>query len=110
MSAASKNAPKVGVLDRVSCICYSVQFHKDKGKDVLALLNSKSEVNAITPASAAYLGLRMRGINVSVQKIDGSSLVIYGMVVIVFQIVNKLGRSWFFQETFLLVNISMKMV
>ena len=32
------------------------------------------------------------------------------MVIAAFQVLNKLGYSWFFQETFLLANISMKMV
>ena len=47
---ASREAPKVRVLDKVPCICYPVQFHKDKGKDVLAFLDSRIEVNAMTPA------------------------------------------------------------
>ena len=32
------------------------------------------------------------------------------MVVVTFQIVNKLGRFWFFQETFLLANIRIEVV
>ena len=60
VTGASREAPKVGVLDRVCCICYPVQSRKDKGKDVLALLNSKSKVNAMTPAYAAYLGFKVR--------------------------------------------------
>ena len=34
VTGASKEAPKVRALDRVSCIHYSVQFCKDKNKDV----------------------------------------------------------------------------
>ena len=98
------------VLDRVSCICYPVQFRKDKGKDVLALLDSGSKVNAMTPAYTAHLGLKVRMTDVGAQKIDGSSLAIYGMVIAAFQVVNKLGRSRFFQETFLLADISMEVV
>ena len=70
VTGASKEAPKVRVLDKVACIYYSVQFRKDKGNDVLALLDSGSEVNAITRAYAAHLGLKVRVINVGVQKID----------------------------------------
>ena len=98
------------VLDKVPCICYLVQFRKDKDKNVLALLNSGSEVNAMTPAYVAHLGLKVRVTNVSAQKIDGSLLAIYGMVIAAFQIVNKLGCSWFFHEIFLLANISMEVV
>ena len=84
MTGASREAPKVRVLDRVSCICYPVQFRKDKSKDILALLDSESEVNAMTPAYAAYLGLKVRVTNVDAQKIDGSSLATYGIVIAAF--------------------------
>ena len=60
----TKKAPKVRVLDQVSCICYLVQFQKDKSRDILVLLNSGSEVNAMTLAYAAQLGLKVRKINV----------------------------------------------
>ena len=62
------------VLDRVPCICYSVQFRKDKGNNVLALLNFGSEINAMIPAYAAYLGLKVRVTNIGAQKIDKPSL------------------------------------
>ena len=84
------------VLDRVPCICYPVQFRKDKGKDILALLDSGSEVNVMTPAYTSHLGLKMRITDVGTQKIDGSSLATYGIVIAAFQVVDKLGRSWFF--------------
>ena len=100
VTGASREAPKVRVLDRVPCIRYPVQFCKDKGKDVLALLDFGSEVNAMTPAHAAHLGLKVRVTDVGAQKIDGSSLATYGMVIAAFQIVDKLGRSQFFQGTF----------
>ena len=110
MTGASRKALKVGVLGRVPYICYLVQFRKDKGKDVLTLLDSGSEVNAMTPAHAAHLGLKVRVTDVGAQKIDGSSLATYGMVIAAFQVVDKLGRSRFFQETFLLADISMEVV
>ena len=46
----AKKVPKMRVLDRFPCICYPVQFQKDKGRDVLALLNSKRKINAMTLA------------------------------------------------------------
>ena len=64
----------------------------------------------MTPAYAAYLGLKMRVTNVGAQKIDRLSLATYSMVIVAFQVVDKLGRSRFFQETFLLADISMEVV
>ena len=84
MTDASTEALKMKVLDKVPCIHYPVQFCKDKGKNILALLNSGSEVNAMTPAYAAHLGLKVRVTNVGAQKIDGSLLATYGMVIAVF--------------------------
>ena len=96
MTAASREALKVRVPDKVPCICYFVQFRKDKGKDVLALLKSESEVNAITPAYTAHLGLKVRVTDLGVQKIDGSLLATYNMVIAAFQVVDKLSRPRFF--------------
>ena len=48
----AKEAQKVRLLDWVSCICYLVQFQKNKVKDVLALLNPESEVNVMILAYA----------------------------------------------------------
>ena len=110
MSVAGTEAFKVRVLDRVSYICYPVQFRKNKGKDVLTLLDSGNEVNAMTPAYTAHLSLKVRVTDVGAQKIKRCSLATYGMVIAAFQIVNKLGRSWFFQKTFLLAAISMEVV
>ena len=110
VTGASRKALKVRVLDWAPCIYYSVQFCKDKGKDVLALLNSGNKVNAMTPADMAHLSLQVRVTDISVQKTDKSSLPTYSMVIATFQVVNKLGRSQFFQETFLPADISMKVV
>ena len=110
MTGASTKALKVRVLDKVSCIFYLIQFCKDKNKHVLALLDFKSEVNAITLAYAAYLGLKVRMTNVGVQKINRSSLATYSIVIAAFQVVDKLNRSWLLQKTFLLANINMKVV
>ena len=50
---STKETQKFRALNRVFCICYSIQLQKDNDKDVLALPNSKSKVNAMTPAYAA---------------------------------------------------------
>ena len=98
------------ILDRVLCIHYPVQFRKDKGGTIWLLINSGSEVNAITLAYAKKLGLRTRKTNVGAQKIDGSLLETYEIVIAAFQMKDKFGRVRFFQETFLLADTSMEMV
>ena len=109
-TGASREAPKRKVLDSVPCICYPVQFRKDKSKDVLALLDSGSKVNAMISAHVANLGLKMRVTDVDAQKIDGFSPATYGIVIATFQIMNKIGCSWFFHETFSLADISIEVV
>ena len=69
------------VLDRVLCIYYPMQFRKDKGKDVLALLDSESEIDTMTLAYAAQLDLKVQKINVSAQKIDKFLLATYNIVI-----------------------------
>ena len=96
ITSDSREAPKMRVLSKVLCICYPVQFCKDKGKDVLALLNFRSKINAITHAYAAHLGFKVRVINLGAQKINRSSLATYGMIITSFQAVDKLSCSQFF--------------
>ena len=63
---------------KVPCIHYLLQFQKEQVK---ALLNSGSKVNAMNPALARKLGLKTRKTNVGAQKIDGSALETFGMVI-----------------------------
>ena len=96
-------------LERVLCIHYPLRFQKDTA-DVRALIDSGSEVNAMTLAYASKLGLRVRHTDVGAQKIDGSTLQTFGMVLANFRMEDKLGRTRFFQETFLLADISAEVV
>ncbi len=64
----------------------------------------------MTPAYIAKLGLTAQKTSVGVQKIDGSPLETHGMALARFSLQDSLGRVWFFQETFLLANISMEVV
>ena len=64
----------------------------------------------MTPAYASKLGLRVRHTDVRAQKIDSSTLQTFGMVLANFQVEDKLGKTRFFQETFLLANISAEVV
>ena len=95
------------VLDWVPCIFYPIWFKKN---EVQALINSGSKVNAITPAYASKLGLQVRQIDVGAQKINGSTFETFGMVLASFPVEDKLGRARFFQETFLLADVSMEVV
>ena len=52
----------------------------------------------------------MRVTDVDVQKIDKFLLDTYAIVITAFQVVDKLGCFRFFQKTFLLADISIKMV
>ena len=70
----AKEPQKLRALDRVSCICYPIHFWKNKSKNILALLNSKSKINAMTLAYAAPLGLKVQKTNIAIQKIDESLL------------------------------------
>ena len=51
VTETSKEAQEV-ILDRVPCIHYPVQFRKDKGVTIRALIDLGSKVNAMTPAYA----------------------------------------------------------
>ncbi len=75
---------KTEELERVPCIRYPVTF---KDQDwIEALLDSESEVNAMSQAFAQQLGLKIRKTNVGAQKIDGTTLETYGMVVSTFSV------------------------
>ena len=52
------------------------------------------------------LGLRVYRTNIRAQKIDGSTLKTFEMVLASFQVEDKLRKIRFFQETFLLADIS----
>ena len=87
----------VVALDRVPCIRYPIRSKKEWGP---GLIDSDSEVNAMTPGYASKLGLKVRPTDGGAQKIDDSTLETFGMVLASFQVEDKLGRAQFFQETF----------
>ncbi len=88
-------------LERVSCIWYPITF-KDQTE---ILLNSESEVNAMSQAFAHQLGFKIRKINIGAQKIDDTILKTYGMVVSTFSVVDKDGKERFFEKSFLLADV-----
>ena len=77
---AGKEAQEM-ILDRVPCIHYLVQFQKDKGAIIRALINSSNKVNAMTLAYAKQLDLQVQKTDVRAQKIDGSLLRTFEMVI-----------------------------
>ena len=102
------------VLKKVPCIHYPVRFQEDSKQEgqeqVRALLNSGSEINAMSLAYVERLGFKTRKTNVGAQKINGSALEIFGMVIANFQVEDKDGRSRFFQKTFLVADIKFKVI
>ena len=95
------------VVVRVPYIYYPVRFQEEQ---VRALLDSSSDVNAMSPTYAKRLGFKTRKTNVGAQKIDGSTLEIFGMVIADFQVEDKGGRPRFFQETFLMADNKFEVV
>ncbi len=88
-------------LEWVPCIRYSVTF-KDQTE---ALLDSGSKVNVMSQAFAQQLGLKIRKTNVGAQKIDGTTVETYRMVVSTFSVSDKDGTERFFEESFLLADV-----
>ena len=78
--STSMTGPRTEALDCIPCIYYPVQFKKDTA-EVRALIDSGSEVNTMAPVYAKKLGLRIRKTDVGAQKIDGSTLKTYRMVI-----------------------------
>ena len=64
----------------------------------------------MNPAFVQKLGLHIRKTNVGAQKIDGSALETFGMMIADFQMEDKGDRPRFFQETFLVANIKFEVV
>ena len=91
----------------VLCIRYPINFRE---KSVSALFNSNSEFNAVYPTFAKKLGFPIRPIDVRAQKIDGTTLETFGIVVAAFSVTNKDNQVRFFKKTFLVANVSPKVV
>ena len=108
--STSMTGAREEALERVPCIYYPVQFKGTNETQVQALIDSGSKVNAIHPSFAKQLGLPIRLIDFGAQKIDGTTLDTYGMVVAAFLKINKANQVRFFEETFLVANVSSEVV
>ncbi len=106
LATSTSMTEKTKELERVSCIWYSVTL-KDQTE---VLLDSRSEVNAISQAFVQQLGLKICKTNVGTHKIDGTTLETYGMIVSTFFVSNKNGRERFFEESFLLDDVKLDKV
>ena len=99
------------VLEYVFYVQYLVQFQKSANKtQVQALINPKSEVNAIYPTFIKELNLLIRPTNVGAQKIDNITLDTYRIVVAAFLVTDKANWVKFFKEIFLITNASREVV
>ena len=87
---------------RIPYIHYPVRF-QDCQEWVRTLFNSNSKVNAINTDYAWKLGLKIWKTNVRAQKINGSALEIFEIVITDFQVKDKASRPRFFEKTFLVV-------
>ena len=90
-------------LAQVLCIWYPIIIRK---KTMSALLDLGSEVNIIHPTLAWELGLSIRPTDVRAQKIDGTILDTFRMVATAFSLTDKGNRVKFFEESFLVANVS----
>ena len=98
-------------LERIPCIHYPVQFKKNADKTPMqALIDSKNEVNVIYPYFAKQLGFLIRPTDVGAQKSNGITLDTHRIVVAAFSVVDKANQVRFFEETFLVANVSLKIV
>ena len=93
-------------LERVPCIWYSIIFNDQ----IEALLDSESKVNIMNSAFVSQLGLKIWKTNVGAQKIDGTTLETYGMIVFIFSMSDKDGKKRFFEESFLLTEVKLEIV
>ena len=97
-------------LKHVSCMQYPVQFKVMSKAQGQALIDSRSEVNTIHPIFGKQLGFSIRPTDVGAQKINGTTLDTYGIVVTAFSVEDNANRVIFFKETFLVANISPEVV
>ena len=103
------NSGKEIVLKRVLYIHYPIQFQGGQ-KQVRALLNSSSKVNTMNLAYIKNLGFYIRKTNVGAQKIYGSALQTFEIVITDFQVEDKGDRPRFFQEIILVAKTKFKVM
>ena len=68
-------------------------------------MDSESKVNAMSQVFAHKLGLKIWKTNIGVQKIDGTTLKTYRMIVSTFSVSDKDDGERFFEKNFLLADV-----
>lgn len=84
---------------RKPCIDYPVLFRKNHAGHMSALIDSYNEVNTMYPTYAKKLGLDIRKIDLRAQKIDGTTLKTFEIVIAAFSVYDKVKKVFFFEET-----------
>lgn len=102
------NTEVLKTLRRVFYIDHPVLLRKLSVGPILILIDLSSKVNAIHPANTKKLNLIIKKTNVEAQKIHKIILKIFEIVIIAFLIHDKAKKICFFEETFLLTDISIK--
>ena len=74
------------------------------------MLDSDSKINVINFAFIEKLDLKIWKTNVKAQKIDGSALKTFGLVIADFQIEDKGGKFEYFQEIFLVADTKFEVI
>ena len=69
-------------------------------------MDLENKVNVINYDFASQLGLKIWKTNIAVQKINGTTLEIYKMIVSIFSILDKDGKKRFFKKSFLLADVN----
>ena len=88
-------------------IYYPMNFRK---KSVFALLDSYCEINAIYPTFTKKLDLLIRSTDNGGQKINGIILDTYRMILLTISMTDKANQGRFFEETFLMANVSSEVI
>lgn len=70
------------------------------------LIDCGNEVNAISGTLATSLGLKVLHTHWGAAKIDESQLTTYGMVLATFSVDDKHGHTRWFEETFLIADVT----
>lgn len=74
---------------------------------VRAFIDLGNKINAMNPIFTKKLSLQVWKSEVKAQKIDSLTLKTLGILIVFFSMNNKAGKLWFFEENFLLTDISM---
>ena len=94
-------------LAQVPCNRYLINFGN---KSASVFFDLGSQVNAVYLTFSKKLSFSMRPTDIGVQKIVGSMLDIFRMVLTSFSVIDKANQVRFFEETFLMANVSLEIV